>query len=107
MQQTTMATATRKLVSQKGTMLGVITFPAKWEERLNEGRSVHFHIYQPLRAFPAPGESEMFRRGMICSTSHELMKDAVMLAGINLEEFEMQPGCSFAPSAAYLRSIVA
>ena len=31
---------------------------------------------------------------------------ALILDGCSLEEFEQQPGCSFAPSAAYLRSLL-
>jgi len=107
MQQTMMATTTRKLVSHKGTMLGVITFPAQWEDYLNMHDSVQFPIRQPLQTVYTTNIPEFTNViGHIYRVPHELLKDAVALAGISLEEFEKQPGCSFSPSAAYLRSII-
>jgi hypothetical protein len=106
--------ATRKLVSRKGTILGTITFPDHWVPRMEEyrGSAVRFH-------YESPEERASLRRFLAPATGHEIhlqrvagivqswgMRDAVELLDITPEEFETMPGCSFAPGAAYMRSLI-
>lgn len=110
------AQVTRKLVSRKGTLLGTITYPLEWEmirkERGDDGRAreyVRVALYAPLRftAFDALGsEAATIETLEIFDAWSGDYPDAVQIRGVTLERFEQQPGCSFAPGAGYLRSLV-
>jgi len=106
-----MQTVTRKLVSRKGGPLGTITYPAEWEaeRRLPQRRGfLRVVMWQPvgladLEASSVEVEIDTF---VIHDAFHPEHPGAVMLEGVSLEAFERQPHCSFAPGAAYLRSLV-
>lgn len=98
----------RKLVSRKGTLLGVVTYPADWERWLADRQSASFHVAPNVfvRAYEKfdPNTELLVKTGTLVRSLH--MRDAVELYGISIEEFEQLDGCTFSPSAAYLRSIV-
>jgi hypothetical protein len=96
-----------KLVSSKGTLLGTITIPVEWYDMLREDRKVAFYIALNRTAPPLGdynGPMLDFSYAVIVESMW--MDDAVELQGVTIEAFEQVPGCTFAPSAAYLRSIV-
>ena len=107
--------ATRKLVSRKGTLLGTITFPDHWMERWQSsslrGESVWmFAIIPPmtLRSYTdmSADLQVSFKQGGLSRAFSYQYPDALELHGVTLEEFEQVPGCSFAPGAGYLRSLL-
>jgi hypothetical protein len=102
------AMCTLKLASPKGTLLGSVTFPAFWLSYLNVSGVVEFSTVGDLgtvfRDHGVVGQV-VLARGVLERSQH--VPDAVVLSGMSLEEFERLPGCSFAPGAAYLRSVVA
>ncbi len=97
-----------KLVDQHGTILGVITIPGHWDECLAESRSVRFAVCDgpPIRAYQDfdPSAAILVQYGGL--TRSYAMRGALELWGISLEQFEKMDGCTFSPSAAYLRSIM-
>src|SRR6185369_11993165 len=102
--------ATRKLVSKDGTVIGTVAFPNHWLYWLSNRQAVRFMVPQPMIA--RYGDAGMAHcdlsvaAGMLCDWQTKIGEAAVLLVNIDLETFETVPGCSFAPSAAYLRSIV-
>lgn len=104
-----MGPCTRKLVSRTGTLLGTITYPADWEmSRRRYGGRIRLAAWAPLKlsfAEMSPDETVAVRDFGISDAHDWHFPDAVMLWGMTPEEFEKQPGCSFSPSAAYLRSL--
>lgn len=112
--QTGVATATRKLYSHKGTLLGTITYPAGWERRLRDPNRGHIRltVARELRLSDYLRETEGFEKYFTFvlrrhyGRSYGVESEGVELHGLTLEEFEQQPGCSFAPGAGYLRSIL-
>jgi hypothetical protein len=97
-----------KLASPTGTLLGSVTFPDLWLSYLNVFGVVEFSTIGYLGAvFRDHGVmgTVVLARGVLERSRH--IPDAVVLSGMSLEEFERQLGCSFAPGAAYLRSVVA
>lgn len=103
--------ATHKLVSAKGTLLGTITIPNREDQLLRErggvqiaymaGLSLLAMGYDPYASVPETTQIVTIHRSD-CSE----YRDAVAMYGVTLEEFERMPGYSFAPSAAYLRSLI-
>lgn len=98
--------STRKLVSSKGTLLGVVTFPDRFSERLEKGDAVEFYAPPEMGNWWKfdPGEPVIIRYGFLIRSY--AMRDAVMLGGMLIEEFEKLDGFWFSPSAAYLRSLL-
>ena len=101
---------TFKLQSCHGAILGTITIPYLWADYLCTSDRVSFCI-GPIFLGECSSESSPYdtrvtlRHGLLVQSrgSHP---DALVLFGATLEEFERLPGCSFAPGAAYLRSII-
>ena len=94
---------TFKLQSYRGAVLGTITVPERWAKFLHTRGSYEFCIAITLRSIHDDTEATL--RQAVLTTS-ECYPGAVELIGCSLEEFERVPGCSFAPGAAYLRSII-
>jgi len=94
---------TFKLQSYRGAILGTITVPERWAMFLHTRGSYEFCIAITPRSIYDDTESTL--RQAVLATS-ECHPGAVELIGCSLEEFERVPGCSFAPGAAYLRSII-
>lgn len=91
-----------------GTLLGTITIRGRWVEILHEHESVQF-AYFPTPSLewmtePANSAPVQYKVGCL-QRSHEY-RDGLYLHGLSIEEFETMDGCSFSPSAAYLRSII-
>lgn len=100
------ASVTRKLVSPRGTLLGTITYP-EWGERQLQQRGVWqfpFMIETPVRWYDPSQDPGI--GGMVYYCCLEKAQGGVMLSGCSLEQFETIHGCSFAPGAAYLRSLL-
>jgi len=93
-----------KLESPSGTLLGTITIPAHWAERLRERTMIQFPL-SSLSDYDTD-EGVLLRCGMLAQSTGNY-RDALMLFGITPEEFERLPGCAFMPGAAYLRSVAA
>ena len=87
-----------KLESAKDTILGTITIPWHWAEVIRLKGEVSFFLPHGREHFPV-------RCAQLVESSG-LHPDALELIGCDLEEFERLPGCSFAPGAAYLLSIL-
>lgn len=87
-----------KLTSPTGTLLGTVTIPKRWGTHLQECQPVFFRIGRIL------SPTFDIKAGYIV-LSHA-MRGAVELHGCSIEEFEQIDGCSFSPSAAYLRSVL-
>lgn len=107
--------ATRKLYSPNNTLLGTITFPAYWEQTLEKQNWVRFRIWterEARDAFAILSDDKPFsdiapmRIGTIERRHGWLNDGGVYLHDVSLEEFERIPGCSFTPSAGYIRSIM-
>jgi len=103
-----------KLVSLKGTLLGVLTIPDRIADMLVERDFVRFPLVKPLdvaanlRAMmsnSAP-EAAFDQIAVICRSYKWEWNDAVQIHGVSLEELERQPGFSFAPGIGYLRSVI-
>lgn len=95
---------TYKLYSWKGTLLGSITVPDFWAKYLRETGYFRFPVHGPVRPYGPLDDIPSIKIGCL-SASHD-DRSGVVLDGISLEEFERMNGCSFSPSAAYLRSIL-
>ena len=98
---------TRKLISRRGTLLGTVTIPASWAEAIDRDRLLRF--YRPparLLTYSAETVPETIAVGILALAHHIEYPAAVILHGLTPEEFETLPGCSFAPGAAYLRSLL-
>jgi hypothetical protein len=101
-----------KLISEKGTLLGVLTVPHYVADMLAVREIVQFVIDPPVcftrsffdEAIPPP---HVVHEGLIVRTARaEFRQDGVQIYGVSLEELEKVPGWSFSPSAAYLRSLI-
>lgn len=102
-------TVTAKLMSPKGTVLGIIGFPAHWAEQMERYQDTPgFNFVPPLDprlfSYGAPSNLDNLTHGTLRRSHFE--QGAFELYGMSLEQFEKIPGCSFSPGAAYLRSIV-
>jgi hypothetical protein len=97
-------TTSFKLESADGTVLGTITIPWHWAELICINGVVTFFIAPPMSE-AGDGDAEVTVRQAVLVKAWR-NPDALKLFGATLEEFERLPGCSFAPSAAYLRSII-
>jgi hypothetical protein len=96
---------TRKLYSRKGTLLGTVTYPAHWDRTIQKHGGMSFHLTPELRFWALDdAHAPEVRTGFIAQ--HHRDRAGVELGGVTLEEFEKSPGCSFSPSAAYLRSLM-
>lgn len=101
---------TKKLISDRRMLLGTITYPDAWEaDRLS--RRDHFLrvATRPWVSFafdPKGCEEAMIQVFAIADGHSWQYPDAVRLCGITPEDFEKEPRCSFAPSAAYIRSLL-
>lgn len=94
----------RKLYSRKGTLIGSVSFPRHWDEYLREQGYFRFALRPKLSFNDDPSEIPDVRTGEMSLYPGE--RGAVVIRGVTLEEFETIPGCSFAPSAAYIRSLL-
>ena len=99
-----------KLVSRKGTLLGTVSIPDGAAQYLHD-RSHYFakmSVLPRLRLppYPSPEVSALVDVQTVTFVRSHAYRDAIEIHGISLEEFEKLPGCSFAPGAGYLRSIV-
>ena len=99
-----------KLESSQGTILGTITIPYLWADYLCTSDRVSFCIgpifLDECSSESGPYDTRVTLRHGLLVQSRGSHPDALVLFGATLEEFERLPGCSFAPSAAYLRSII-
>lgn len=97
-----------KLVSQRDVVLGTITVPSHWAETLRKEHRVKFYYSPPISFGSAFGNLPITVDLTIgwLERSFGNHSDALVLHGMSLEQFESCRGCSFSPSAAYLRSIV-
>ena len=99
-----------KLESQQGTILGTITIPYLWADYLRTSERVSFCIgpifLDECSSESGPYDTRVTLRHGLLVQSRGSHPDALVLFGATLEEFERLPGCSFAPGAAYLRSII-
>lgn len=98
-----LAGATFKLESPNGSLLGTVAVPDYWADILRKQGFMHFTPPLDISVFPTG--NEISRYGTL-ARSYGRHPDALMLVGMSLEVFEKIEGCSFSPSAAYLRSIV-
>lgn len=104
------AQATRKLYSRMGTVLGTVSYPAHWDEVIRNGRPVSF-VADPAGRSPWD-YLEYLHANQDLTFSYGTLEPcwritgAVMLHGITPEQFEQVRGCSFAPGAGYLRSLL-
>lgn len=101
---------TWKLVNNRDdTVLGTVTFPDHWEARLTSPTGwvrVAFPLEMDLSVYwKKDFDMTVPQRSFVIERSHRV-KGAVQLHGATPEEFEKIPGCSFAPGAAYLRSLL-
>lgn len=106
---------TFKLVSRRETLLGTVTVPLHWASMLlrRDGwPEVRFNYFPDKRH----GFLRDWGREPDTSVCHSIATlryhdwtpfgRAVELWGITPEQFEELEGCSFAPSAAYIRSLL-
>lgn len=97
-----------KLVSRKDTLLGHIDVPDHWQAQLEKVH--HVSVLRRPRLFFTMTEAELapadIKTVTIAEAYWSQYRGAVFLAQGTLEEFEILPNCSFAPSAAYLRSVI-
>lgn len=95
-----------KLASDKGTLLGTVIIPRYWADYIRERGAVQFStILYPIHWHIEKSDMEMIATQGCLYRSHDI-RDAICLYGVSLEEFEQLDGCSFSPSAAYIRSVL-
>jgi hypothetical protein len=97
-----------KLVSPKDTLLGHVDVPDHWF-----GENYDSSVSVPMAFWYHKGD--MFDPDLVGHIEIKTItlsragwsryRDSVILIQGTLEEFEGLPGCSFSPSAAYLRSL--
>lgn len=109
--ETGVATATRKLYSARGTLLGTITYPAEWDLRIRANGRVSIAVWSPISWREYLGEASeqpaLLRTFSLFRHYNPLgEREGIRLDGLTLEEFEQQPGCSFSPGAGYLRGLI-
>ena len=106
---------TFKLISRRDTLLGTVTVPAAWAERLLQRGAwpeVRFHYWPDgrgslLRYWLA--EEQTLTYSVATIRYHDWTPEfgpTVELYGITPEQFERLEGCSFSPGAGYLRSLL-
>lgn len=99
-----------KLVSSKGTLLGVLTVPGRFAAELTATGRTYFVLTEPVSL----SSYLDVQRAVIQNCKQVLIQmsyrwdylDAVELHGATPEEIERYPGFAFAPSAAYMRSLL-
>jgi len=108
--------ACRKLYSDRGTYLGLVTYPDEWERYLGDPDRgfIRFQSttvperHEELRAFWSDAPMPMTRPLAVAELRRcdHLEYGAVRLYGANPEQFERIQGCAFMPSAGYLRTLI-
>jgi hypothetical protein len=101
---TTRVRDTFKLASHNGTILGTITIPPHWTAFIDMRGQVTFFIAPPAWRDCDADADVAVRQAILTKSCY--CAGALELIGCSLEEFESLPGCSFAPGAAYLRSVM-
>ena len=101
-----LSTVQYKLYSRAGVVLGVIGIHPHWHELLRKNGGLEFAMSPGLPSFSdfRLSDAVTLRYGRLSHSYED--RGGLYLDGISLEEFERIPGCSFAPSAAYLRSVL-
>ena len=97
-----------KLISDAGTLLGTITFPEGISDILAANECAVFAIMEPVPVSPLDAPVSLhatLSHVRLCWARNWPVRDGLHLDGISIERFEQIPGCSFAPGAAYLRSL--
>lgn len=97
---------TRKLYSRKGTLLGTLTYPDRYDRVLLQNGHVRVALVKPLPLYLGDGAvtEPTIRTAVI--DFYGSQRGAVCLYGATPEEIEQFPEFSFAPGAGYLRSLV-
>jgi hypothetical protein len=101
--------ATRKIYSQKGTLLGTVTYPEEWDSQVVQRGGFRIAFFVDKRSIRELLETDAIavpdvRTLLIVPSVHE--KGAVKIIGVSMEEFEQMPFCSFQPGASYIRSLM-
>ncbi|SRR5712691_3679456 len=97
---------TYKLCSARGSLLGVIGVPDEigdWIERRDVARAPY---YPGLPVCVHWRDADIIDIKSVTIVRSHHRPGAVEIHGMSLEEVEQMPGFSFAPSAAYLRSMI-
>lgn len=96
-----------KLVNLRGDVLGVVSFPTEWDAAFREGGvRIYLPPDPPIMWSPdAAMNAVSLRVGALVAAYTERGGHAVRLVGCSIEEFEKKDGCSFSPSAYYLRTV--
>lgn len=113
---------TYKWISSRGTVLGTLTVPDSFASKLDwcdPWETVAFTVNDPIRQLldRPMDDTAVARFGMMpvdvayCRLSmrdgsYGHSRDAVELVGVTPEQIEKLPGFRFAPSAAYIRSLL-
>lgn len=94
--------STRKLYDIDGFYLGVITIPDAWDDYIRRYASYSYNVLDnPTFALTdRPYTQVEYKHAMIRVAASD---GGVAIDGITIEEFEKTEGCSFSPSAAYVR----
>lgn len=100
-----------KLISSKGTYLGVLTVPNTIADMMSRNTIAQAPMYDPVMmraswAKIAAAELPAIDIRTVTFQRDYSTPDGVRMYGMTPEEIETWPGYSFAPSAAYLRSLV-
>jgi hypothetical protein len=105
--------ATVKLISDKGTILGTIWIPMGWLAKVRQQGGIRLRYesreeYEGRYRFDAtaPYHAISARTFAIVADYGRYRATGVRLQGITPEELETLPECSFAPGAAYMRSLL-
>lgn len=105
--------ATVKLISDKGTILGTVCIPARWLQEVRRHGSVRLRFesqeeYEGRYRIDTSGPYNALsvRTFALVADHRRYRNTGVRLHGITPEEFETLPECSFAPGAAYMRSLL-
>lgn len=100
---------THKLYDRRGVLLGTVTIPPRWSAEIKERRGFRFVLRESatsiLHVEPLSYTATM-RTVELTETRPYNQEPGLLLYGCSLEEFERLDGCSFSPSAAYLRSVI-
>lgn len=98
-----------KLVSQQDTLLGHVDVPDSWRVWLEKNRAARtyamdrlpvYRDYRPEDVVPIANVETL----TLMRAHWSQFRDAVCLVEGTIEQLERQPGCSYTPSMAYLRS---
>jgi hypothetical protein len=99
------------LVSAKDTLLGTVTIPEYWAQRIERDRIYEFMYAPSIPVVPyntldLANMNFTVYKGVLELAQYSQYRNALLLWYLTPEQFEQIDGCAFSPGAGYIRSLV-